>query len=184
LTTGWIIQGGGKLLFYTPPMNSAWILDLSISNAWNHGTNPEVKIPLNIIVPNAAGVPTRTLFGQGNIPGVTVRDLNRTFVNFGIGKMWYINSAACDPAWKWRWGIDGGGRYGTASAQFHEVRERTDTIGGVFAGLFSDIEIPCGGCCIFHGGFRTEWSYTWSDILQQTSDVEEINVLLSLGVRF
>ena len=61
----------------------------------------------------------------------------------------------------------------------------TDTIGGVYASLHSDLDIPCG-CCVFQLGFRAEWDYTWSDILQiqNKSDVQDINLMVSLGVRY
>jgi hypothetical protein len=31
---------------------------------------------------------------------------------------------------------------------------------------------------------RIEWVYTWSDVLQRTSDVQDLSVLLTVGVRF
>ena len=56
---------------------------------------------------------------------------------------------------------------------------------GVFLAVHSDLEIPCG-CCIFQAGLRSEYGYTWADILQRqnNSDVQDINLLFNLGLRF
>jgi hypothetical protein len=183
LTTGWAIEGGARLLFFNPTRDGAWSLGLSGSNIWNQGKNPNVRIPLSILLPNAQGVVERVELGKGNLPGVTVRDLNRTFVNVIVGKDWFLSGPVNNCTWNWRVGLDAGGRYGSASAQFHEIRARTDVIGGIFVGGHTDLDIPCG-CCVFNAGLRTEWSYTWSDILQQSSDVEEINLLFTVGVRY
>lgn len=183
LTHGWAFQAGGRVLFFEPSMSKAWALDLSISNNWNQGTNQNLKVPLSIIVPSPAGVPTRVNFGSGPVPGVTVRDYNRTFVNIGLGRYWYLTAPANIPGCKMRWGMDVGGRYGSASAQFHEIKHRTDVVGGMFLGASVDLEVPCGGVALQYG-MRTEWAYTWGDILQQTSDVQDINLLFQLGVRY
>ena len=78
-----------------------------------------------------------------------------------------------------------GGAWGSASAEFNEIRHRTDVVGGVLASVHTDLEFPIGCCCcVFYTGFRLEWSYIWGDILQRKSDIEEINLLFTLGVRF
>ncbi len=186
LTDGWVIQGGGRILFFEAEMDRAWALDFSVSNMWNHGRAQDIHIPLNIIVPDPFGAPqgVRVQFGEGAVPGVTVRDLNRTFFNIAAGRVWYLNNPTRFDGWKWRVGVDVGGRYGTASAQFHQIRQRTDVIGGTFVGFHTDLEVPCGGNAVFLYGMRTEWSYTWSDILQVSSDVQDINLLFNLGIRF
>jgi hypothetical protein len=186
LSTGWTIGGGARALFFNPTGDAAWTLDAGITNTRNHGDRPDVEIPLSIIVPGLGGVPQRVNFGQGGIPGVTVRDYNRTTVNLSFGKecyLWGDVNAACCGERNWRWGWDLGGRYGTAKADFHEIRHRTDVIGGIFLAVHSDFEIPCE-CCVFFAGLRLEWGYTWGDILQQTSDVHDLGLLLNLGVRF
>jgi hypothetical protein len=47
------------------------------------------------------------------------------------------------------------------------------------------VEIPCH-CCVFTAGIRTEYGYTWCDILQSQNrtDVQDINLLITVGVRF
>lgn len=129
--------------------------------------------------------------------GVTVSDLNRTFVNVGFGRDWYLNGPAptylnaddrggCGGGGPvWRVGLDGGGRYGSAKLELHEIHHRTDTIAGAFIGAHADVEVPCG-CCIFQAGVRVEYGYTWMDILQQHNDTDlsDVNLLFSAGVRF
>ena len=263
---GWVIQGGGRTLFFNPEEDAAWVVDLSISNVKDQGRNPSYQIPLlHILEPlGTAGLDPRLVgpgtgifnfiptaqfkalpiapkglnsptnpnhlrprlkantgvkvlslgtvsgsspFGTASAvfaaPGVTVEDLNRTFVNVGFGRDWYLfgqaptylncpcgggcgdNGCGSCGGPVWRIGIDGGGRYGTAKLELHEIRHRGDTIAGVFVGAHSDVEIPCG-CCIFQAGIRVEWDYTWMDILQEhnDADVEDINLLFTIGTRF
>jgi hypothetical protein len=40
LQTGWMIEGGGRTLFYDQEMDAAWTVDLGLSNTWNHGELP------------------------------------------------------------------------------------------------------------------------------------------------
>jgi len=117
-----------------------------------------------------------------NVP-VTVRDSNRTLVGLGFGKEWYLWGSIVDPGNKWRIGVDGGGRYGSGSMTFNEIRHRTDVLGGLYAAAHTDFEIPHGRCFLYWG-LRCEWAYTWGDILQRQSDVQEINVLATFGVRY
>lgn len=186
LSTGWTIGGGARALFFNPTLDAAWVIDAGITNTRNHGDRPDVQIPLSIIVPGPGGIPERVNFGQGGIPGVTVRDYNRTTVNLSFGReryLWGTVNSCCGGEASWRAGWDIGGRYGSSKADFHEIRHRTDVIGGAFLALHTDYEIPCD-CCIFFAGLRLEWGYTWGDVLQQTSDVHDIGLLLNLGVRF
>jgi hypothetical protein len=164
---GWSIQGGARALFFDVPLLTAWIMDIGMSNYHNQGTGG-----------NSFTIPQLTF------PAVTkVRSLNRTFFNVGVGRQWYVFGSAGDPGLKLFFGLDGGGRYGSAMAEFDILRHRTDVIGGAFGAVFSGAEIPVLGQ-IFQAGVRGEFSYTWSDILIVPSDVSEINVYLTLGVRF
>jgi hypothetical protein len=190
LQTGWAIEGGGRSLFFNPAMTGAWAVNYSISNVTNHGENPEIKAPLNVLVPDAAGgAPHSVQFGQNGLPGVTIRNLNRTFVNLGFGRDIYLFGSASPPGQPsgtlWRVGVDFGGRYGTARLELEELRHRTDVIAGVWVGVHSDVEIPWG-CSTFVVGLRLEWDYVWSDILQiqNDSDLMDLNLMLNFGVRF
>jgi hypothetical protein len=118
---------------------------------------------------------------------VAIRDLNRTYVNLAVGREWYLwGSADCGkPDVNWRVGFDVGGRYGTENLEVTQFNHFTDTIAGVFGSIHSDLEVPCG-CCIFQAGIRAEYGYTWGDILQNStnSDVQDINLLVTAGIRF
>jgi len=168
LSTGWAIQGGARVLWFNPYMTRAWTVDASISNYTNDAGGDDVVVPIRV------GAAT---FNS------TIRHLNRTFANLAFGREWYLFGTAITPGNKWRVGVDSGAGWGSAKADFQEIRHRTDVIGRAFVAAHSDFEMPWG-CCIFLAGFRAEWSYTWSDILQQTSDLQDINLLINLGVRF
>jgi hypothetical protein len=193
LVAGWDITGGARLMLFQPDMTAAWAVDLSGTNFANQAQRKGGhELQFTILAPDAAlgGTVRRFNFGENGVPGVTLGGLNRTFVNIGLGRDWWLGGPAtccgcgnCNDGWSWRIGTDIGGRYGTARASFHEIRPETDVIGGMYLGLHSNVEIPCG-CCVLMGGLRTEWSYTWSDVLQRKSDLQEINILFTVGVRY
>jgi hypothetical protein len=290
LEPGWVIQGGGRSLFFNADQDAAWVIDLSISNVNNQGRNPSYEVPLtHILVPTpgttgttgitgatgttgttgttipgltgtttptpahrtAPGIafqqtpttptipttvpttaattpttfavvnfvplaqlhriqaqqgvaqsrrPVQLLPARNGHPqfiaaeGVSIEELNRTYVNLGVGRDWYLWGQAptylncgqreCGQL-AWRFGIDGGGRYGTAKLSLHEIQHRKDAIAGIYAAAHTDVEYPCG-CCTFQAGIRVEYDYTWMDILQEQNDadVQEINLLFTAGVRF
>ncbi len=192
LQNGYAIDGGGRSLFFNPAMTAAWTVSYGVSTYTYHGTHPNIKIPLKVLVPAAtlgptgAALPPSTVNFGTDVPGVTMQSLNETFLNLGGGRDWWLLGSAnsCDCP-LWRVGVDVGGRYGSANVRVWELRHRTDVIGGVWIGVHSDIEIPCG-CGWFVAGFRAEWGYIWSDILQRQndSDITTVNLLGSIGYRF
>lgn len=177
LQTGWAIQGGGRALFFNPSHDAAWVVDLGILNVWNHANRPDVPLPLTVTVPGFFGIPTVTTLNA------TADDLNRTLGSIGFGRDWWLGSLA--NGFQLRWGVEGGMRYGSASAQFHEIRHRTDTLGGAFVGLHADLEWSCGGCTFFTG-LHTEYEYTWSRRLLQSesADVADLLLMATFGIRF
>ena len=182
---GWAVDGGARSLFFNPEQTAAWTVTYGVSNYNYHGTRPDIKIPLHILVPNAAGIATPVNFGT-DVPGVTMRELNETFFNLGGGRDWWIWGPAnsCDGP-LWRLGFDVGGRYGSGRVRLWELRHRTDVMGGVWVGVHSNWEVPYG-CGWFVAGFRAEWGYVWSDIMQRQndSDLILINLLGNIGYRF
>jgi hypothetical protein len=172
LQTGWLVEGGGRSLFFNSEMDAAWDVDFGLGNVYNQGQHADIKVPIN-----RPGFPTTD---------VSIRNLNRTTVNMTLGREWYLSGSAHDCGQKWRAGIDIGGRFGTARLDLHEIQHRTDVIGSALVALHTDWERPCGGCCIFMTGFRVEWDYTWMDILQEQNNAEvmDVNFLLTFGVRF
>jgi hypothetical protein len=182
---GWAVDGGARSLFFNAERTAAWAATYGVSNYNYHGTRPDIKIPLHILVPNAAGTATPINFGT-DVPGVTMRDLNETFFNLGFGRDWWFWGSAysCDGP-LWRLGFDVGGRYGSGRVRLWELRHRTDVMGGVWVGVHSLWEVPCA-CGWFVAGFRAEWGYVWSDIMQRQndSDLILINLLGQIGYRF
>jgi hypothetical protein len=187
LTPGWEIAGGGRSLFFNPEMDAAWTIDLGISNTQNQGQHSDIQIPYNLILATGSnpitGAPTGTTIQTVQL---TVKNLNRTFANLGLGREWYLTGAANCGQPVWRVGIDGGPRLGTAKIEFHEFQHRNDVIGAAYVALHTDWECSCGGCCSFFAGLRAEWSYNWMDILQKQndSDMMDLNLLMNFGVRY
>src|SRR5262249_7442338 len=97
----------------------------------------------------------------------SVASFNETLVNLGFGREYYLwGSADCSrKECNWRVGWEGGGSYGTCKVDFNEIRHRTDTLGGLFFALSSDLEVPYQ-CAILQAGIRCQYSYTWTDVLQ------------------
>jgi hypothetical protein len=167
-----------RALFFDPPLTRAWAVDLHMINTNESGANTGTRFPL-VVVQNGA----RVFLGAGALPGGTVKASNRTLVGLGFGPEWYLNGSADNPGSKWRLGVDAGGRYGSARLDLNEARHLTDVIGSAYAAAHSDFEIPLR-TAIFHAGVRVEWAYTWSDILQRSSDVQDISVLFQVGLRY
>jgi hypothetical protein len=186
LDVGYVVQGGWRSLFFNVADTSAWVVDLSISNMSNGGRRPDVLIPLrNVLVPSGDNNQLNNQEVSVPLVGVTIRKLNRTFVNVGLGKEWYLLGTAHSGEPNLRVGFDSGGRWGSASLRTFELPHRNDVIGGVWAAVSSDVEVPYGGF-VFQGGLRFEWDYTWSDILQRhnNSDMQDVNLMINFGFRY
>jgi hypothetical protein len=188
LQTGLYTGVGGRALLFNPSLQSAWTLELGLANIYNHAHSDPRGIELNILVPSAVGgTPTPVFFGRDKgVPGVTVQDLSRTFLDLGAGKEWYLWGSAHCSGTTFRVGFDAGGRYGTSSVSFHEIPHRPDVIAGAWAAAHADFEFPCCGCCILVAGFRVQYSYTWSDILQEhnDADTQDLSLVFNCGIRF
>jgi hypothetical protein len=192
IDSGWMIQGGARALFFDDAGNAAWTVDLGLTNIYNYGgDDPPTVILRNVPNPlvQSGQVVDPTIPPIIGVAPVQVKHLNRTFVNLGGGREWYLYGSAVDTrdgtGAVWRVGLDAGGRWGTNKAQITFLGHLTDTIAGVYAAAHSDMDIPCG-CCVFQVGLRLEWDYTWSDVLQvqNKSDVESLNLLFNVGVRY
>jgi hypothetical protein len=186
LETGWVVQGGGRSLFFNSAMDRDWNIDLSISNVYNLGQHNDIKVPLNQLVPNQ-NIPANPPVVHQLI-NATVRELNRTYVSAAFGREWYFHRPASAWIHTWRAGVAAGGRLGSERLELVEVGHHSDIIGGMFISLNADVEMPCG-CCTFLAGMRAEWGYNFSDILdaqksQDASDIQDVNILFTVGVRF
>jgi hypothetical protein len=168
LDTGWMIEGGARAMFFNHAWTAAWAVELGVSNTYNpsHSTN--------------------TIFLDHNINQfVSVRALDRTFANLGLGREWYLlGSQATSSDCHLRFGADFGGRYGAATVKFNEIRHRTQVIEGIFAAIHTDLEIPWGRCT-YLAGVRGEYGFTWSNIFAPgQGDMQDLTLLFNLGVRY
>jgi hypothetical protein len=190
LGTGVEIEAGAAEHFFNHDLDRAWTAGLGVINIYNHGDHPEIKATLRrILVPNSTGTATRI-----RSLDVSVKYYNRTLADLTLGREWYfygcpVNSNRCCDGSRnvaWRIGVEGMGDYGSAKVNLNEIKHRSDTIAGLGVALYSDLEVPCGKSCTWIFGFRAEWDYTWSDILQHQNDtdVSDLNFLLTLGFRF
>ena len=180
-TAGYMLEAGGRVLFFNVPRDAAWVIDLGVSFNSDASSSPE-QVQLNILVNQATAPPLTPVLRDID---VTIRHLYRTSANLGLGREWYLWAPADQPGSKWRVGMDLGGKVGVARADFNEITHRTDNLWAAFVAIHSDWEIPCGSC-IWIAGVRAEWGYTWMGILQSfnNSDIGEANILLNFGVRY
>jgi hypothetical protein len=182
LQTGWAVEGGLRSLFFNPAVDAAWTVSLGISNIYNTTAHDE-SVTLKNVPVVTTGNATMTV-PQVN---VTLASLNRTYVNLSGGREWWLWGKADDPegSRNLRVGFEAGGRYGTGKVEFNEIVHKTDILGGLFVAIHANVEVPyCG--CVFVAGIRGEYSYTWNDILQRQnpSDLQDINLLFTVGARF
>ncbi len=187
---GFVVQSGVRSLFFNPPADRAWVVDASLSHQSN-GNDPFAGYALRVIdftgnTDPLTGQPEVKLiqFGTPTKPFIHIRDTDRTYANLAIGHdRWWWRSSAETEGWHLRTGWNIGGRYGTLSQEYDIIKHRTDVIGGFFVGWHTEAEFPTAAG-IFLIGARGEWAYTWSDILQRGSDINEINVMMTMGWRF
>lgn len=182
MQTGWSIMGGSRALFFTPDWTRAWTIEAHVINTYQGAAGNE-PFNLSSFHPDPQGQAKRVNFGFDGVPGVTIRSFNRTMAGLGFGREWYLWQPANAPGNHWRIGVDTGGRYGSASMNYNEIRHRADVVGSFFASAHTDYEINCGRC-VYQAGFRAAYAYTWSDILQRVSDVQDINLMFTLGLRY
>jgi hypothetical protein len=186
LEDGWTIGAGFRSDFFNIAQDAAWTIDFGVSNTHNQAQAAAVAVPLVVLVPfdMATGVqpPPKAI-------AASVHSLDRTFGNLTVGREWYLNGSANSCGRKWRAGFEVGGRWGMANADLEDVDglvrfRRHTTVGGTIVAAQTDVEIPWG-CCQWYFGLRTEWDFTFMDLLQGAdTKFQEINLLGTVGVRF
>jgi hypothetical protein len=173
-----------KGVFVLPTGQSSSTATQAASALTQAGVPPSVVQQIVSQISPASTVAIPVTFPSVN---ASLSDYNQTFFNLGVGRVWYlIGSGECSQnQCTWRVGWEGGGRYGSSKADFNEIRHRTDVVGGMFAALYTDLEIPCK-CAILQAGFRWEYNYIWDDILQRQNpgDFQSFNLLGTVGIRF
>ncbi len=184
LSTGWEIEGGGRTLFFNPQTDAAWTISVSMSNVNYNRSSSTVTVPHNFvtITPNTGAPATITT----TTSDVIIGGLNRTFVNAGTGYECYlIGNASQLDGWSWRVGGEGGGRFGSDRLEYGDLPHDTKDAYGLYAAVDSQVEMPYNGVFL-QAGVRLEYDFIWSDILQTQnhSNVQDINLLFSVSVRF
>lgn len=197
MTDGWMVQGGGRSLFYNVQRDAAWTAEIGLSQSFNQGRNNMwLSLAPKRIVPVTGGPQFTPFYVPGDV--VTVNWYQQTLANFGLGREWYLLGSAQTPGTKWRIGADGGGLWGAANISYHDFTptfggpninfgqsdRRSHVAGGYYASLHTDIEYPCN-CCTFVAGFRAEWSFTTTRVLVNADNgIYWVNLLLNFGVKF
>lgn len=191
LADGWMVEGGGRSLFVDADPVRAWTVELSLSHTYNEGNRPNIMfvVPVNIDV--ARRLSPASPFTMGSAAA-----LQRTDVNAGFGREWWLLGNACScSGWNWRAGGEAGFRYGVTRLDLHvftqnpnlafSQHDRATSINyGPYAAVHTDVEYPCG-CCTFFGGLRAEWDYTRMNVYPlRNNDLYDVNLLLNLGVRY
>jgi len=184
--TGWMVGGGGRTLFFNNTYDAAWVLDLGVSYFYNPADNERVLNVLPRIRGGAAADPNTPIAS-------TLRLIRRTTFNYSLGREWFLNGPSYNSAeafWNQRLGFDIGGRWGSASAHYDTLEtvprysRQQDTVQGVFLAANWNWERPFGGMMLF-GGLRTEWGYSWTDLAPRNdSNIQDVNLLMTLGLRF
>jgi hypothetical protein len=194
LEFGWNVTGGGRSLFYNQAGDSAWYLDLGLGYTYTRGGDRVINVfsPRERI--SDEGDPNfGQLAGPDEIHPFRVRALHRTTFNYALGRFWWLNGPGYLPAeadWNSRVGFDVGGRWGTNHVDLEPVAEPTNYLRrsgishGIYVGANWDWERPMGAWVLF-GGLRAEWGHNWMNLVPpQDGNVQDINALLTLGVRF
>jgi hypothetical protein len=183
-----MLEFGAKSLCYDPDRSAAWFGTIGVDYIFNNGNDPtplgtrQANVPLDPTNPNSPTVPITI--------ALAVRELHRTYLHLGVGREWYVGGGSPE-SWRYFAGFEGGGRLGHAHVKFYStptipsnpaLRE-TDFIQNVFLGLHAGVLIPRCGYDIMLGG-RCEWSHDWITILEADHDIDQIQFLLTAGVRY
>ncbi|MBL8792954.1 MAG: hypothetical protein JNM56_03550 [Planctomycetia bacterium] len=169
LNTGWMIQFGGRSIFFNAPMDRAWTVDLSIANIYNNGEGNQTPLIIQ-------GDPS------------TVRDMNRTMVNATVGREYWLAGSgdSCDRNWRVGWdagALYGAGRLGLNGTAIGFRRITTWNWGPIVA-VHSDVEWPWGDFAIITG-VRLEWHDSYNRRLPvDGTQVTDLNLLFTVGLRY
>ncbi|MSQ93183.1 MAG: hypothetical protein EXR98_01360 [Gemmataceae bacterium] len=182
LKIGWSFTGGVRALFFNEPHTSAWVVDGHIINTNESAGKQNSQFPVTFF---EKGVRSDLVVFEGVAGRKTfsLQNSNRTLVGLGVGREWYLSEPANFDGCKWRYGVDLGGRWGSHRVNFNEFGHLVDVAGSIYAGAHGDVEFPWQSSLV-HAGLRLEWAYTWTDVLQRVSDVQDLSVLFTVGIRY
>jgi hypothetical protein len=187
LETGWTLMGGARGLLFNEDLTAAWVFDLHVINIHQYAGAHNRAFPLTVFqngVPTTSGVTPSA--GGGFEPNFNLEDVNRTMAGLGFGREWYLWKPADFDGFMCRFGVDGGGRWGSERLNVVDGARSAHKVGvieGTYLAAHGDLEMPCGNV-MFHAGMRLEWAYTFSNILERFSDVQDLTLLFTVGVRY
>jgi hypothetical protein len=193
LNAGWTVAGGGRSLFYNRTGDAAWAFDIGLSYQYNRGT-PNDMVNLFIRQPPQQNPITGAAEEQPDVLTSTrIRGLHRTAVTFAVGRDWWAwgpGNPGAEAGWNLRYGVDVGGRWGTAHVDLvpendpTQYARRQKVFQGVYLGFHTNFEVPVGGW-IWCSGIRAQWGYDWMDIVPPIKgDVQYVDLLVTTGFRF
>ena len=179
LSTGWMIEGGVRAMFFNNEWSKAWAIELGVSNTYNENQSANTQVFIG------------NTFNNGGKPlgVVTVRALNRTYANLLFGREWYVPGPTLlglDMSHvRFRFGADVGGRYGSEELKLVEsMNHHTDVTEGFVTAVHGDAELPLGRWTLI-GGIRTEYAYSFSNIIaEHHGSIQDISLLFNVGVRY
>jgi hypothetical protein len=193
LSTGWIVAGGGRTLFFNQAADAAWVIDLGLTYQYNRGNQSD---PLDIFrrQANVTNTTTGTSTPQPDILTFTaIRGIHRTAFNFALGRDWWLygpGAVGRASPWNARFGVDLGGRWGSAHADLVPIAEtngyfrRQGVFHGIYGSVHAEVERNMGGW-VWTSGLRLQYGYDWMNIIPpQAGDIGNVNLLLNTGVRY
>lgn len=133
LAPGFMIQGGGRSLFFNRAQDLAWTVELGISSTWNDANRDitaflsGVQRPVLQFAGNNQTAQANDANGNPLVDTIaalplTTSSVNETYVHLAIGHEIYLLGFAdvSDDGCKWRLGWDVGGRWGSAKLVYME----------------------------------------------------------------
>jgi hypothetical protein len=207
LQTGIANQLTAQGFCYNPDHSAAWTLTLGLTDSYHPAdeTVPVIRRLNDITVQVIANGQFRT---ADVVSDYGIEYLHRQYIELAAGREWYwFTSDPCGV--RLALGLDAGGRMGSAHAQLTAVNRRltpapnpalpgdgvtntsnelpenhvTDLIEGLFCGCHGGMFYSRWGYDIYLGA-RVEVSRDWIKIVDFDNKVDQLNVLIEIGVRF
>jgi hypothetical protein len=177
LKTGLTEMGGTRALFFDQAMTAAWTVDAHVINTGEAGDRTNTTFPVTVF--SGTNAPLK-------IPNATVTFVNRTMAGVGLGREWYLLNSAKSDGCKWRVGMDFGARYGSLHADIPTASSSehvTAVVSCAYFAAHTDVEIPTR-FGLFFAGVRLEWAHSWTEALEVSTPIDDVTLLMSIGIRF
>ena len=176
MENGWSFAVGARALFFNEHMTSACVVDAHVINTNEYAEQTKYGVSRHRL---SRGRQAR-LHRRRRV----VEDWNRVAFGLGFGRDWFpwkpANADGCERGARRRWRR---AARGSDRVDFDQFGHLSSVCEAIYAGAHSDVEFPCGPL-IWHVGVRCEWNYTWSTVLQRSSDIQEISLFFTLGARY